>query len=376
LPELIDAVAEALAGGRPIAPLAADRVERDRALAALRPELPVTEPDAAVIVSTSGSTGEPKGVVLSRSAIVAAAEATHQRLGGPGRWLLALPAHYVAGLMVIARSVVAGTSVRPVGSDLSGLAAVLSGADVQPSYLSLVPTQLRRALAVAEQRTALSRVDAVVLGGAPADRELLADARAAGLRVVTTYGMSETCGGCVYDGRPLPGATVQLTDVEGDRGRIVLGGATVFSGYRLRPDLTEQTLINTELITNGVRTQDRGRLLDGRLEVLGRYDDVIISGGRKIDLAAVERAARTWPALGTGEIAVIGIPDPDWGTRLVAVAETSRTDQLLDLPTLQHHLADRIAHHEQPKQLITMPELPRTSSGKIDRQALRKVCQR
>jgi O-succinylbenzoic acid--CoA ligase len=376
LAELIDAVAEALAGGRPIAPLAADPVERHRALATLRPELPVTEPDAAVIVSTSGSTGEPKGVVLSRSAIVASAEATHRRLGGPGRWLLALPAHYVAGMMVIARSVVAGTSVHPVGSDLAALPAVLSGADDQPSYLSLVPTQLRRALAVAEHRTALSRVDAVVLGGAPADRELLDDARVAGLRVVTTYGMSETCGGCVYDGRPLPGATVQLTDVECDRGRIVLGGPMVFSGYRLRPDLTEQTLINTELITNGVRTQDRGRLLDGRLEVLGRYDDVIISGGRKIDLAVVERVARTWPALGTGEIAVIGVPDPDWGTRLVAIAETARTDQRLDLPALQHHLADRLAHHEQPKQLITMPELPRTASGKIDRQTLRKVSQR
>lgn len=384
LPELVEAIGAALAGGPPVAPLAIDPVHRDRALAMLRPELPVTEPDAAVIVSTSGSTGEPKGVVLSRSAIAAATEATHQRLGGPGRWLLALPAHYVAGTMVIARAVLAGTPVESVGPDLAGLRTALDRDRDQPDYLSLVPTQLRRALADDDLRDVLPRVGAVVLGGAPAEQTLLDRARDADVRVVTTYGLSETCGGCVYDGRPLPGTTVDLIDVDGDAGRIVLGGPSVFSGYRLRPDLTEQTLIKTGTAASGgpsVRTQDRGRLIpdgDGvRLEVLGRYDDVIISGGLKIDLAAVERAARTWPALGTGEIAVLGVPDPDWGARLVAIAEDGRTGSTLDLPGLRGHLAGLVAQHEHPKELITMPELPRTSSGKVDRQQLlRKVSDR
>jgi O-succinylbenzoic acid--CoA ligase len=361
---LTSAIGEALAGGPPVAPLPADPVEADRALAMLCTDRPVTEPDAAVIVSTSGSTGIPKGVVLSRSAIRASAEATHQRLGGPGRWLLALPAHYVAGLMVIARAAVAGTAVAQVGSDLSGLAAALDEAPGR-SYLSLVPTQLNRGLADPVLTAALTRVDAIVLGGAPASADLLGRAASAGVRVVTSYGMSETCGGCVYDGVPLPGVRVSLVDqAQPDQGRIVLAGPMAFSGYRLRPDLTEQTLIG-----GGVRTGDRGRLVDGRLQVLGRYDDVIISGGLKIDLAAVERAARDWPALAGREIVIIGLPHADWGTELVAVLE-AQGPATPTLPQLTEYLQGRVARHERPKKLIMISDLPRTSSGKVDRRRL------
>lgn len=369
------AVAAVLAGGAPVAPLPADPVEAQRVSAMLRPEVEVTEPDAAVIVSTSGSTGAPKGVVLSRRAVAASAAATHQRLGGPGRWLLALPTHYVAGFMVVVRATVAELPLSDVGSDLAGLGAALpgSGSD-ERSYLSLVPTQLFRALADPATTKLLRRVSTILLGGAPARPALLERAGDAGLRVVTTYGMSETCGGCVYAGRPLDGVSVALESADDDPadvavGRVQLGGPMVFSGYRLRPELTAQTLVD-----GLVRTHDRGRFADGRLEILGRFDDVIISGGRKIDLAEVERAAREWPALGGAEIVLLGVPDPQWGTRLVAVAEhpaaTTGTGEPGDLLTLQGFLAGHLARHELPRELIMMRSLPRTSSGKVDRQQL------
>ncbi|HEY9294175.1 MAG TPA: AMP-binding protein [Microlunatus sp.] len=373
LPQVRTAIAEAFAGGPPVAPLPADPVAAPRVLAMLQPDQPVVEPDAAVIVSTSGSTGQAKGVVLSRTAITASAEATHLRLAGPGHWLLALPTHYVAGFMVVARATVSGTPVNEVGRDLAELPETLLRID-QPSYLSLVPTQLSRALKVPRLRTALQRVSSILLGGAPARPQLLDRCRELGIPVVTTYGMSETCGGCVYDGEPLPGVGVELAEEDSTGvGRILLGGPVAFSGYRLQPELTASTLIQDHggATSSGamVRTNDRGRLVDGRLAVLGRFDDVIVCGGMKIDLAAVERAARDWPALGSGEIVMLGVPDPQWGTRLVAYAEGG-ADATTDLAALQDFLAGQLARHELPKELIMMPRLPRTSSGKVDRQRL------
>jgi O-succinylbenzoic acid--CoA ligase len=326
-------------------------------------------------------------VVLSRSAIRASAAATEQRLGGPGRWLLALPTHYVAGFMVVARAVAADRPVLDVGRDLSGLAAVVASAEGR-SYLSVVPTQLTRALREPALAAALARVDAVLLGGAPAETALLDRARAAGITVITTYGMSETCGGCIYDGVPLSGVTVTLHPGEGsqnhsftrrvvgdpapepghgedrpDQGRVWLGGPMLFSGYRLRPELTAATVID-----GMIRTNDRGVLSGGRLEILGRYDDVIISGGLKIDTAAVERVARGWPGL-DGEIAVVGVPDPEWGARPVAYAECWSGQ--FDAQSLRSYLMSRLAAHELPARIEVLPALPRTTSGKIDREALR-----
>jgi O-succinylbenzoic acid--CoA ligase len=381
LSELTALVGETLNGGSPIAPLPSDPAAADAVRAMLQPDVPVAEPDAAVVVSTSGSTGTPKGVVLSRAAIRASAAATEQRLGGPGRWLLALPTHYVAGFMVVARAAAAGRPVHDVGPDLSGLAAALDRA-ADRSYLSLVPTQLTRALRDPALTAALARVDAVLLGGAPAEPTLLDRARTAGITVITTYGMSETCGGCVYDGTPLRGVTLTLQPGEGsdnpssvrrvvddpapgpDEGRVWLGGPMVFSGYRLRPELTAATLVD-----GMVRTNDRGRLSGGRLEILGRYDEVIISGGLKIDIAAVERIARQWPGL-DGEIAVVGVPDPEWGTRPVAYAECWAGEP--DVADLRSYLVSRLARHELPARLEVLPALPRTASGKIDREALRR----
>lgn len=359
------ALQEALHSGPPVAPLPNDPAEAEAVRAMLQPDRPVTEPDAAAIVATSGSTGQPKGVVLSRAAMTASAEATHERLGGPGRWLLALPGHYVAGLMVLARAVIADLPVCDVGTDLSGLAQAVERPGNERCYVSLVPTQLTRALRDAALTAALVRTDAVLLGGGPATPDLVDRAQQAGIRVVTTYGMSETCGGCVYDGYPLDGVQLGLA-AEGARGdRILLGGPTVFSGYRLRPDLTEQTLVD-----GSVRTNDRGELNQGRLRVLGRFDDVVVSGGLNIDLAEVEAAARGWPGLGGGDIAVVGVPDADWGTKLVAYAEQGPDAGQLELSRLKGHLDGRIAHPHHPKDLVVLSRLPRTAAGKIDRRQL------
>lgn len=355
---LARALAPALSGGEPVAPLPLDPAERRAAIEMLRPDEPVEAVDTAAIVSTSGSTGRPKGVLLSAAALLASAEATHARLGGPGRWTLALPAHYVAGLMVIIRGLVAGLPVTEARGDLADL---VRPAGSGPHYLSLVPTQLARALRDPERTRALAGYDTVLLGGAPAAPDLLESAARAGVRVITTYGMSETCGGCVYDGVPLPGVSIMLRP-EDDR--IAITGPMIFSGYRLRPDLTDETL-QLDGSRRTLITSDRGVWADGRLTVLGRVDDVVISGGINVDLAELERLARATPAAGGAELVIIGVPDPTWGTMIIAV-----TDGPVDLDRLRADLATRLPERALPRRIHHLSELPRTSSGKIDRQRL------
>lgn len=355
-------LAEALAGGAPIAPLPADPAERRQAEAMLGLDRPERAGTAAV-VATSGSTGTPKGVLLSGDAIRAAATASAAALGGAGSWLLALPVHYVAGLMVVARAVVAGTEVAEVGSDLAALPPVLERLP-PPHYLSVVHIQLSRALRQPALVEALARLDAVLLGGGPAPDGLREAAAARGVRLVVTYGMSETCGGCVYDGRPLPGVEVGCG---GTDGRIRIRGPVLFSGYRLRPDLTRTVLQDGQFLT-----ADRGRWRDGRLEVLGRVDDLVISGGRNVDLHEMELLARRWPLLGDADLAVVGLHDPEWGTAVVAVAEPSAGD----LDGLRRHLAPLLPRWALPRRLERVSRLPRTSSGKVDRQRLANDLQR
>lgn len=350
------ALTASLTDGAPVAPLPKDAAEAEATVAMLAPRTACEEADLAAVVATSGSTGRPKGVLLSRTALRTGAAATHERLGGPGHWYLALPPHYVAGLMVVARAVLAGTRLHPVRSDLTDLpTAPGSGRH----YLSVVPTQLVRGLADPRTTEALAAQDAVLLGGAAADPALLARAADRGVTVVTTYGMSETSGGCVYDGVPLSGVDVHLDP----SGRVSLGGSVLFSGYRLRPDLTAEALVPGP---DGPRllTRDRGAWRDGRLHVLGRIDDVVISGGINVDLAAVEAATTT--LLGC-EVAVLGVPDPEWGHRVVAVAPTDRS-----LAELRDALRTSLPVAALPRALVRVDSLPRTSSGKIDRLRLQQ----
>ncbi|MBO1030765.1 AMP-binding protein [Tessaracoccus sp. SD287] len=346
--EILRLLPDALAGRAVLLP-----VKDSRDAEPLRPDLPVIEPGAAVIVTTSGSTGTPKGVVLSAAALLASAGATRERLGAAMRWYSPLPQHYVAGLMVLVRSLEAGTEPVLLASDLSDLPP----ADLaEPRALSIVPTHLHRALDDPETTGRLAAFDAVLLGGAPARPDLLDRARAAGIRVVTTYGMSETSGGCVYDGVPLDGVDVL---VDPNDGRISLAGPTLFSGYRLDPGLTAETLVGGRLLTH-----DRGVWQDGRLHVTGRIDDVVISGGVNVDLAEVQRhLALVDPHPGV----VVGVPDQEWGTRIVLVTESGETD----LALWRQRLAGAgLARPALPRQVVTVFRLPRTVSGKIDRQAL------
>lgn len=338
---------QALTGGAPIAPVAE---LSPQVVAALRVEEPVTEPEAAVVVSTSGSTGTPKQVVLSSGALLASARATQNRIGAL-RWANPLPTHYVAGLMVLVRSLVAETSPIATSGDLSDLPDPEVVGDAMAT--SLVPTQLHRALRDHVLTSRLSRYSAILLGGAPADAHTLTTARERGLNVITTYGMSETCGGCVYDGSPLEGVEIQIRDE-----RVEIGGPMLFSGYRLQPELTAASLVNGHLITH-----DRGEFAEGHLRILGRSDDVIITGGVNVDLAIVQRHLSQLDS----DALVVAVPDADWGQRVVLVSSSAAKT----LDEWRSHLrAKGLESAALPKQLIVPDRLPRTTSGKIDRQQL------
>lgn len=324
------------------------------------------DPGTAVVIMTSGSAGEPKLVALSAAALRASAEATARRSGGPGRWLLALPATHVAGVQVVVRSLLAGH--EPVVQDLRGgfraagfVAAAAALATSARRYTSLVPTQLRRLLdGDAAARAALCGFDAVLVGGAALDRATHDRALAAGVAVVTTYGMSETAGGCVYDGVPLDGVRVRL-DAEGG---IRLGGPTLASGYLGRPDLTAAAFAG-----GWFRTGDHGRWRDGRLEVLGRLDDVIVTGGEKVAPAAVERVLLAQP--GVRAACAVGVPDPEWGQRVAAaVVLDPAAGPNVDLGRLAGTVRAELGRAAEPRPLLPLDDIPLLGIGKPDRATL------
>jgi o-succinylbenzoate---CoA ligase len=347
----------ALPGVASLQPVAGDTRAVHAALGAWL-DAPDPEP---LVVRTSGSTGAPKDVALGRAAMLASARASLDRLGGPGRWLLALPAHHVAGLQVLLRSLLAGAA--PVLLDehacFADAADAVRAADApgHRGYVSLVPTQLHRLLDA--HPGALRVFDAVLVGGAAADPALLDRARGAGVRVVTTYGMSETCGGCVYDGRPLDGVRVS---VDAER-RIHIGGAVLFDGYAGQPELTAQTLVGGVL-----RTQDLGEIdAEGRLTVTGRVDDVVVSGGVNVALPAVERRVREHPLV--RDAAVLGLADAEWGSSVAAFVEADGAGPTLE--ALRDFVAERLPRSWAPRELTVVPALPLLHGGKVDRLALR-----
>lgn len=323
------------------------------------------DPTVAVL-ATSGSTGRPKGALLSASALLASASATHDRLGGPGRWLLALPAEHVAGLQVLLRSLVTGT--EPVVLDPAGgfrpepFTAAASALRAEGRrYTALVPTQLRRLLdAGGEALAALAGFDAVLLGGAAAPASLLARAAANGVRVVVTYGMSETCGGCVYDGLPLDGVEVA---VDGE-GRVRLGGPVLARGYRGGDPAG--AFGADDAGRRWFRTDDAGRRgPDGRLEILGRLDDVVVTGGVKISPAVVEAAVLD--VHGIAEAVVVGVPDVEWGHRVAVAVVPVPGVVPPTLDDVRRAVGDRLGPHAAPRQLLVLEALPLRGPGKPDR---------
>lgn len=311
-----------------------------------------------IVVRTSGSTGEPKDVVLSHAAVLASARASHERLGGPGRWLLDLPVTGIAGLQVLVRSALAGTD-PVVLSEHPGLESAVAAMPASRRYASLVPTQLHRI--DAEGRLGvLAGLDALLVGGASADPDLLERARESGITVVRTYGMTETCGGCVYDGRPLEGVQMRVDD----RGQVLVAGPVLFDGYTDEPHTGEW-----------FATADRGDIDDdGRLHVFGRLDDVIVSGGMNVPLPAVERAMRL--VEGVADAAVVGVDDGEWGSRVVAAVVPADAVCLdgLRLDLVRDAVTDGGLRREwAPRQLLMLDAIPLLPGGKTDRARLREL---
>ncbi|MCZ4274840.1 o-succinylbenzoate--CoA ligase [Rhodococcoides yunnanense] len=336
---------------------AGDEREAGRLRGALSPGSPI-QPEAALVVATSGTTGTPKGAMLSADALRASGTATHDRLGGPGSWLLALPAHHIAGLQVLLRSVLAGTRPEILdvsdGFDPSQLPAAVARMSGR-RYTSLVPTQLVKALGDPAATEALAELDAVLLGGAATPVPLRERAEAAGINVVRTYGMSETAGGCVYDGVPLRGVEIWIVD-----GRVVLGGSTVALGYRGMPN-------HPAFADAGrFRTDDAGVLTDGVLSITGRLDEAISTGGLTIVPQVVEAAVATHPAV--RECAVVGLPDERLGERVAVAIVASAAVTLADL---RAHVALTLDATAVPRELYIVETLPTKGPGKIDRSALR-----
>jgi len=296
----------------------------------------------ALVIRTWGSTGRPKGVELTHAALHASARASLQRLAAaPGeRWLSCLSPDHIAGMQVLVRSMVGGS--EPVIHERFEVASFAR--ERRAAFVSLVPTMLGRLL---DARVDLSGWRAILLGGGPADGSLRARARADGAPVVTTYGMTETCGGVVYDGRPLDDVEIAI----GGRGRISIRGPMLMSGYRLRPDRTSAALAD-----GWFQTSDRGRLLaDGSLQVVGRLDDVIISGAEKIDPSEVASLLEEHPSV--EHAFVYGRPDRQWGERVVAaIVPAPGTEPSLD--ELRDFATAHAAAYKAPREIVIVRHPP------------------
>ncbi|MDT5081045.1 MAG: o-succinylbenzoate---CoA ligase [Mycobacterium sp.] len=316
--------------------------------------------DVAVVVSTSGTTGVPKGALLSASALVASASATHDRLGGPGRWLLALPAHHIAGVQVLVRSVLAGTTPVAISAsfDVAELPSAIAALESGRRYAALVAVQLDKALRDAGAAATLAELDAVLIGGGPMPPSVGERASAAGISVVRTYGMSETAGGCVYDGVPLDGVRVRIED-----GRVALGGPTLANGYR-NPAIPDPFAEPGWFHTDDVGALDNS----GVLRIIGRVDDAISTGGLKVFPQLVESALATHPAV--ADCAVFGVADERLGQRVVAVIVVEAGHQAPTVAELRTHVTRTLASTAAPREVHLVAALPRRGIGKLDRKEL------
>ncbi len=333
---------------------------RARLFAALAPSAVVTVDDVvalgdgipaedgdAIVVATSGTTGEPKGVVLTHDAVVASALATSARIGvepGEDRWLSCLPLGHVGGLSVVLRALVTGTPVEILPSFDPDV--VDASPDRGATLLSVVPTMLGR----------LARPEGfrrILLGGS-------APLRAVGPNVITTYGMTESGSGVVYDGRPIDGAEVAV----GPDGAIALRGPMLLRAYRDGTDPKDAD--------GWFRTGDIGGFdEDGRLVVFGRADECIVSGGENIWPDAVEAVLAEHADV--AEVAVCGVADPEWGERVVAfVVGRDVPPALGDLRSI---VRESLGAFAAPRELVVLDALPRTPSGKVRRRALVALAQ-
>ncbi|MFD0924736.1 o-succinylbenzoate--CoA ligase [Williamsia deligens] len=342
-----------------------DARETERLTTALAAGEPVDD-DVALVVATSGSTGTPKGAMHSAATLAASASATLERLGGPGGWLLALPAHHIAGLQVLLRCLRAGFTPTVIdvtaGFTPSDLVAALDRVEGPRRYTSLVPTQLVKVLDDPDAVAALRGVEAILVGGAATPAPLQARAVDAGLPIVGTYGMSETGGGCVYDGIPLPGVHIRLDSPVDGVGRVALSGPMVAAGYR---NLSDHPAFARD---GEFLTDDLGRLDDGVLGIVGRADEAITTGGLTVVPQVVEAAVLADPTV--AECAVVGLPDPRLGEKVVAVVVPAK-DAVVRADSVRSVVRERLDRFAVPRDVVVVDALPLRGPGKVDRAALR-----
>ena len=356
-------IREALAGGPAVMPRnpRADLLRTDL----FYTDLPLTiEQRVAVVIETSGSTGVPKRVALSADALLASAAASESALGGPGQWMLALPTHYIAGINVLVRSIAAGSEPLYFGGghfDATEFAVASRAMDAPLRFTSLVPAQLARLVDAADDDrdllTAVRRFDRILVGGQATPPALLARAIELGLNVTRTYGSSETCGGCVYDGIPIGTAGARIVD-----GQVELAGPTLAEGYLGDPAATDAAFVARDGV-RWYRTGDSGEVVDGVLRVTGRLDNVIISGGEKVSLDAIERVVRAIDGL--ADAVAVRSPSGEWGE--VPVIFTSGHATLAEVKAT---VVAALGRASAPVALVRVESVPQLPTGKPDRRAL------
>ncbi|MEX3504160.1 o-succinylbenzoate--CoA ligase [Corynebacterium sp. LK2510] len=351
---------EALTGARSLLPVPANDPTR---AALLRTTQGVGEPidsEVALVVSTSGSTGIPKGAELTAANLISSADATHQQLGGAGQWMMAMSAAYIAGIQVLVRSMVAGVEPEFVdlthGFDVAEFVAKTHrlAASGERCYTSMSPLQLTKAISTLDGIEALRAYTAILVGGAAPSPRLLDSAAKLRINVVTSYGCSETASGCVYDGRPVPGAKIEIRG-----GRIHIGGPMIARGYRNAPD--HEAFADTGWFA----TSDAGALDGDTLDIRGRLDNVIISGGLKLHPEVLE--STILGVEGVDAATVVGVPDERFGERICAAytGPASITDILSAL--------DDLPRWQVPKEIKPLASLPLLGPGKVNRPAVRDL---
>ena len=329
-------------------------------LRAIAPDEPLEDDRTAVVLSTSGSTGNPKGVLLSADGLLS----LNPWRDEPGTWVVAIPLTSAGGLNVLTRALSTGGSYVGVDSlagarpfTPAGFAAATTAAMTHGLQLrtSLVPAQVRRLLGDAQGVEALQGYATILVGGAGLDAQLRDAAAARGISLISTYGMTETCGGCVYDGAPLEGVTVRIDS----DARVTLGGPSIALGYRHQPALTA-----AHFTDEGFLTSDLGEFRGGTLRILGRVDDVVTVNGVNVSVAAIEALLRT--DANVSDCAVIALDDPERGSRLIAFICGAH----IDAEALGDLVTERLGVAARPRAFTTIEQLPTLPGGKTDRQAL------
>ena len=300
--------------------------------------------DISLLVATSGSTGTPKEIGITSAALLASARASNKFLKATKgqTWSLLLPLTHIAGINVLVRSI--ELESEPI--DLRNHIGTYPDAD----FTAIVPTQLFNALnGDADLLSHLKGTKAVLVGGAALSEELRSQGIASGINIITTYGMTETCGGCIYNGEALDGVNFELTEDQ----RVKISGPV---------------LADVENESGWFLTQDIGEILDGKLKVIGRADDVIISGGENISLSAIESELnKKFPQL---LVAAFATSDSKWGQALHVAVQTQ--DENIK-PQISQALVSAIGNHAKPKSVILLDKLPQIGVGKVDRTSLAKL---